>query len=76
MMDVFIHWSKPYRLLSTTCDEILSWIIGMWMKNHLVSGSNCNTVNLKSLNLLQGMTNNVGLAFSVGDTILWCTLSI
>jgi hypothetical protein len=25
---------------------------------------------------LQGMTNDVGLTFSVGDTILWFTISI
>ena len=25
---------------------------------------------------LQGMTNNVGLTFSVGETILWFTFSI
>ena len=24
---------------------------------------------------LQGMTNNVGLTFSVGDTILWFTIN-
>jgi hypothetical protein len=45
-MDEFIHWSKPYLLLSATCDEILSWILDVWMKDHLVSDSNCNTVNL------------------------------
>jgi hypothetical protein len=27
MMDEFIHWAKPELLLSTTCDEILSWMI-------------------------------------------------
>ena len=43
MMDEFIHWPKPYLLLSTTCDEILSWMIVIWMKNHLVSDSNCNS---------------------------------
>jgi hypothetical protein len=30
--------------LSTTCDEILSWMIDIWMTNHLVSDSYCNTV--------------------------------
>ena len=29
-----------------TCDEILSWKIEIWMKNHFVSDSNGNTVNL------------------------------
>ena len=46
MMDEFIHWPYPYLHLSTTCDEILSWMIGNWMKNHLVSDSNCNILNL------------------------------
>ena len=27
MIDDFIHWPKPYLLLSATCDEILSWMI-------------------------------------------------
>ena len=76
MMNVFIHWSKPYLPLSATCDEILSWMIEIWMKKHLVSNSNCNTVNLESLKILQGMTNNVGLAFSVGDTIPQFTICI
>ena len=46
MMDEFIHWPKPYLLLPTTCDEMLSWMIKFWMKNHLVNDNNCNIVNL------------------------------
>ena len=46
MMDEFIHSPKLYLLLLATCDEILSWMIEIWMKNHLVSDSNCNTGNL------------------------------
>jgi hypothetical protein len=42
MMDEFIHWQKPYLLLSATCDEILSWVIKIWMINQLVS--HCNIV--------------------------------
>jgi hypothetical protein len=38
------------------------------MKHYIVSDDNCNTLNLQPPNL-QGMTNNVGLLFSVGDTI-------
>ena len=76
MMDEFIHWPKPYLLLSATVDEVLSWMIENWMKNHLVSGSNCNTVNVETPHKLQGVTNNVGLTFSVGDTILWLTISM
>ena len=37
---------ESYFLLSATCDEILSWVIGIWMKSRLVSVGNCNTVNL------------------------------
>ena len=36
MMDEFIHWPKPYLLLSTTYDEVLSKMLGTWMKSHLV----------------------------------------
>ena len=46
MMDEFIHWPKPYLHLSAPYDETLSWMIEIWMKNHLASDSNCNTVNL------------------------------
>jgi hypothetical protein len=76
MMDEFIHWPKAYLLLSATFDEIFSWMIENWMKNHVVRDSNCNTVNLYSPQKLQGMTINVGLTFSVGDTIPWFTSSI
>ena len=76
MMDEFIHWPKPYLLLSTTYDEILLWMIEIWMKIHLVSDNNRNTVNLYPPQKNQGMTNNVGLTFSVGDTIPRFTISI
>jgi hypothetical protein len=33
MMDEFIRW--PKHLLSTTFDEILSWMIEIWMKSLL-----------------------------------------
>ena len=49
MMDEFVHWPKPYLLLSATSDEIMSWMTGTWMKTHLVSDINCNVVNLESL---------------------------
>ena len=45
-MDEFIHWPKPFLLLSATCDDILSWMIEIWMKNNLVSDRKCNIVNL------------------------------
>jgi hypothetical protein len=76
-MDDFIHWPKPYPLLSATCDEISSWMNQIWMENHLVSDNNYNIVNLYSPKNLQGMTNNVVFTFSVGDNItLWFTISI
>jgi hypothetical protein len=31
MMDEFICWPKLYLRLSTTCDEILIWMIESWM---------------------------------------------
>jgi hypothetical protein len=47
------------------------------MKEHLVSDINYNIVNLSSTQKnLQGMTNDGGLTFSVGDTIPWFTISI
>ena len=57
MMDEFIHWPKPYLLLSTTCDEILPWMLTFWMENHLVGYNKYNNVNLESLKNLQEMTN-------------------
>ena len=69
MMDELIHWPKPYILLSTTCDEIQSCMIEIWIKIHLVSDNNCNTVDLEYPKKLQGMTNNVGLTFCVGDSV-------
>ena len=42
-------------------------------KNRFVSDNDCNSVNPKKV---QGMTNNVGLTISVGDTIPRCTSSI
>ena len=59
MMNAFIQWPKPYLLLSAACVEILSWMIEIWMKNHLVSDSNYNIVNLRYPETLQGMTKNV-----------------
>ena len=46
MMEEFIRWSKTPLSLVITCDEILSWLIEIWMENRFVSDSNGNTVNL------------------------------
>ena len=49
------------------------------MKNHLVSGSHCNTIYIYNPSkTLQGMTNKVGLTFSIGDTKyhIFCTFSM
>ena len=36
--DGWVHsLAQPCLLLSPTCDEILSWMLEIWMKNHLVS---------------------------------------
>ena len=45
MMDEFIHWPKPDLLLSATCDEILSWMIEIWMKMQFVSDINCKSIS-------------------------------
>jgi hypothetical protein len=49
MMDEFIHWPKPRLLLLATCDEILSWMIEIWVEKSLGSDINCNTVSLLPL---------------------------
>ena len=62
MADEFIHWPKSRLLLSTTCDEILSWMDEIWMKNHLASDNTSQHCNfIISPKELQGMTNDVGL---------------
>ena len=60
---------EPYLLLSTTCYEILSWMIGISMNFHFVSDSMCTIINLQSLKISTRNDNNVGLTFSVGDNI-------
>jgi hypothetical protein len=75
-MDEFIRWPKPYLLLSATCDEILSWVIEIWIENHLVNDNNCNTENFIIPKILPRMANNVESTFSVGDTIWQFDISI
>ena len=81
MMDEFMCLPKPYLLLSTTCDVILPWMIEFWMKNNLLSDSNCITVDLYShpkkqyIKKIEGVTNNGGLTCSVGDTTPWFPIS-
>ena len=76
-MDEFIHWQKLNLLLSTTCDETLSWMIEFWMEHHLVSDSKLqhyqSTISLK---YVQEITNNVKMTFSVGDTIWRFTINM
>ena len=62
-MDEFIRLPKPYHPLSTTCDEILSWMIESWRKNHLVSDGICNIVNLESPEEVTRTPNNVCRVF-------------
>ena len=58
--------AKNPTFLSSNYDELLSWMIEIWMKNHIVSNSNWNTLNQF---FFQGMTNYVGLTFSVLVTV-------
>ena len=81
MVDEFIHWSKPYPFLSATCDKILSWMIEIWMKNHLVCYNTYNTVNLQSPPPKKKQNYKewkimLCLTFSVGDTIQRFTIHI
>ena len=57
MDDEWVHsLDKPFLLFSATSDEVLSWMIETWVIYHLVSDSNCNTINLQYPNFLLGMT--------------------
>ena len=47
-------------------------IINLWW--HIVMDD--WNLDEKTLSKWQGMTNNVGWTFSVGDTRLWCTISV
>ena len=51
-------------------------MIEIWTKNNLVSDNNCNIVNLNPAKKSQGVTNNVGLPFNVGDTTTRFMISI
>ena len=77
-------WVSPLTKTLPYLVNNLWWnvVVDDWnlVENHLVSDSNCNNVYLQSPDtyiyiyicfnfLLQGMTNNVGLTISVGDTI-------
>jgi len=49
MMDEFIHWPKPYHL-----SRNIIWMIKNWVKDHLISDSDCETVNI----ILQKLKRN------------------
>ena len=55
---------------------VMNNVMEIWMKNHLVGDDIWSTVNFNSQILLKGMTNNVRLIFSVGDTTLGFTICI
>ena len=47
MMDESRTLAKTLPSLVGTCDDLLSWMIEIWIKKiHLVSANNCNIVNL------------------------------
>ena len=72
MMDEFIHWPTPYLLLPTTSDKLMSCMMEIRMKKHLVQQfHHCGSTILP-----QKIKNNVGLTFSVGDTIPRFIISI
>ena len=74
-MSLFIGENR-YLLLWTTCDEMFSWMIEYWMRTHLGSDSYFITANLWSPQNWEGMTNNGGVKFSVGDTIRQFTIGV
>ena len=77
-MDECIHWPKPYLLSSATCDEILSWMIEIWMKSHLVGDSklqHCKSITPPN-NYKEWQTMLGEHLISVGDTILQFTISV
>ena len=51
---------------------------GEWMASRDASTylDRLSIITDQLINMLQNMTNNVGLTFSVGDTTLWFTISI
>ena len=70
-------WVHPLAQNPTfSCQQFLMKMIEIWMKIHLVSDSNCSTVIYNTPDKLQGMINNIGLTFSVGDTTPRFTISI
>ena len=77
-MSSSIGQNHTFLLLSTTCDEIWSWMIEIWMRIHSVS----KWLSLQHRKFrirpksYKGLTNNVGLTFSVGDTIWRSTISV
>ena len=52
----------------TFCEGILSWMVEIWTKNHLVGDNNCNIVTLEHPNIFTRNDNMLGFIFSVGDT--------
>ena len=76
MIDEFIHCPQPCLFSSTTCDELLLWMIEIWIKIDPVCDSNCKNCNsIIFPKKLQGLKNIFGLTFSVVDTILWVAIS-
>ena len=47
-------------------NELLSWVIETWMRNHFVSERTCNYYRF--MNLKKGVINNVRFIVGVGDT--------
>jgi hypothetical protein len=58
------------------CDEILSWMIEILMKNILIMINNRSKSNIPKFNLFTQNGKYIELTFSVGDIIPWFIISI
>jgi hypothetical protein len=65
----------PYIKYYPLFVSFIGWL-RVWWKFHLVSDNDYNIVNMQAMYILQGPTNNVGLAFDVGDITPWVTITI
>jgi hypothetical protein len=74
MDDGWVH--ALAKILPSLVSNLWWKMIGIWMENHFVSDSNCIIIIYHPPESLQGITNNVELTFSVGDTIPWFTIRI
>jgi hypothetical protein len=73
------HWPKTVPSLVNNLwwnITMNDWNLDEEAFDEEASDNDCNTINLKFPKISQGIATNVGLTFSVGDTISWFTISI